>query len=112
MLWVLLQSVDASKFDCYTGTGDKLSCVLGDLTAAAGGEPLFGLFIFGVILFGNYLAGNGGVETPAVLTILLGGVLIPMLPGEYQAIAGTLILLGVAAGFFAVLQRYVLNPSV
>jgi hypothetical protein len=96
---------------CYSAGGDLLTCVLGDIVASLG-EPLFGLLIGGTALASIYAAGGRDIATPAVLVILFGGIMIPVLPGQYQTLAGSIMLVGFAAGLFGVAREYFLNPGV
>jgi hypothetical protein len=96
----------------YTSGGNLLEAVLNDLTAATGGEALFGILVGGAILLAFYIGGDRDLATPTVLTILLGSVLIPMLPGQYQQIGLSVIIVGIAAGIMAIANRYVLRLGV
>lgn len=96
----------------YTGGGDLLEAVLTDLTAATGGEALFGILAGGAIVLAFYVGGGRDLATPTVLTILLGSVLIPMLPGQYQQLGLSLIIVGIAAGIMAIANRYILRLGV
>jgi hypothetical protein len=96
----------------YTGGGDLLDAVLNSLTAATGGEALLGILFGGMIVVSFYVAGGRDLAAPTVLTILLGSVLIPMLPGQYQQIGLSLIIVGIAAGIMAIANRYVLRLGV
>jgi len=57
--------------------GDLLGCVLDGLFAAGPSESLMGLLLAGVLMTSLYIAGDGTVAVPAVVTILLGVVLVP-----------------------------------
>jgi hypothetical protein len=96
----------------YTGGGDLLSAVLADLTAATGGEALFGVLVGGLIVTSFYVGGDRDLATPTVLTIILGSVLIPMLPASYQQLGISLIIVGIAAGIMALANRYILRLGV
>jgi hypothetical protein len=93
---------------CYFG-GDALTCVLDQLVAATGGEALLGLLAGGVVFVVFWIAGRGDLATPTVALVLSGTVLIAMVPGGYQQIAGGVVLIGLAAALFQVLQKYVLS---
>jgi hypothetical protein len=96
---------------CITNSQQWLQCALGDLTAQVGGEAAFGLLLGGTTLLALYLV-DQSLATPSVILILAGGFLIPVLPADYAAMAGTLVVIGVAAGVFAIAKRYVANPGV
>lgn len=96
---------------CYAegAEGDLLECALNDLTAATSGEPLFGVLVGGAVIFSMYLAGNGHPAPPTVVTILLGSIMVPLLPGSYTQIAYTIVVLGLAFGVISIGGRYVLE---
>jgi hypothetical protein len=103
----IMQSVTES---CYFN-GSGLSCLLGQLTSATGGEALFGV-LSGAFLFGVfYAASDGRIDVPPVALILTGTVFVPMVPGNYGRLGGGIVLIGLAAGVWQVLQRYVLSPA-
>lgn len=92
-------------------SGSWHTCVFGNPTAAIG-EPLFGLFFGGVTILGMYLASGGKMDSAAVLTILLGALMVPVLPGGVVGAAYVIVVMGVAAGVISVAQKYMLNPGV
>lgn len=96
---------------CITNSQSWLQCALGDLTAQAGGEAAFALLAGGTTILVLYLL-DRSMATASVVLILAGGFLIPTLPAGYGSMAGTLVMLGVAAGVFSIAKRYVLNPGV
>lgn len=91
-------------------TGDWMSCLFDPVTATTT-EAGFGVFVGGITLVALYVAGGGGIATPAVILILLGGVLIPLLPGAYVGIAQGIVIIGVFGGVMAVARRYVLSAA-
>lgn len=102
------------QFGCYSDPGsDLLACALGDLATAVGGQIVFALIVGSVLLVSFWIASDGGLATPAVLTAIAGGLMIPALPPAYQGMALTVIFLGIAAGVLAGLNKYVSsNPTV
>jgi hypothetical protein len=96
---------------CITNSQSWLQCALADLTGQVGGEAAFGLLVGGAVILSLYVV-DRSMATASVILILAGGFLIPTLPASYGSMAGTLVLLGVAAGLFAVAKRYVLSPGV
>ena len=102
MLHTILQLGD------YT-SGGLLEAALTDLSAAVGGDAVFGLLVGGVLMLAFYLASNGGLATPATLTALVGGILIPALPPGFGRIAQVIIFLGLVAAIMAGLEKYVSN---
>lgn len=106
-MMMMMQSIGNS---CYFG-GDALSCLLDQLVAAFGGEALFGILLGGVIFAVFWVAAEGDLATPTVALILSGTVIIAMVPANYQAIAGGVVLIGLAAALFQGLQKYVLSGT-
>jgi hypothetical protein len=98
-----------SDLACYTSQGDRLACVFNDFAAATSGEAVFGLLLGGALLTSFYIASDGSIGVPAVILTLSGAFLIPILPGQLAGIAGTVIIMGLAAGIFAALRRYSLS---
>jgi hypothetical protein len=94
--------------DCYVSQGDRLACAFTDFAAATSGEAMFGLLLGGALLLSFYVASDGSVAVPAVMLTLTGAFLVPILPGQVAGIAGTVIIIGLAAGVFAGLRRYAL----
>jgi hypothetical protein len=103
--------LQAGDLSCYTqGTGGNLlTCVLDDLTLAAGGEAVFGLLVGSVVIVALYIAGNGDSATPTVATILLGSIAVPILPPQFEGAAYAILVLGIAFGMFAAAGRWVLR---
>lgn len=101
---VLLQSGEISIGD-YFG-GDLLRAALDDLVWAAGGEATFGVLIGGTVIGALWIAGDGDLATPAVLTVLLGVIMFPILPETYLNIARVISFLGLAAAVLAGLEKY------
>lgn len=92
----------------YT-SGGLLEAALNDLAAAVGGDGVFGLLAGGVLIMSFYLASSGGLATPAVLTALVGGLMIPVLPAGFARMAQVIIFLGLVAALLAGLDRWVDN---
>jgi hypothetical protein len=108
MTWTPLQSTS-----CYTSNPWNLlgECVLPQVVAAVGSEQMFGLLLGGSLIAGLWLAGDGDLATPAAVTVLVGGVLFPILPGGYLGIARTVAFLGLVAVILAVLEKYYLEGA-
>jgi hypothetical protein len=87
------------------------ACVLPQLVAAVGGQQLFGVLIGGSLIVGLWWAGEGDLATPATATVLVGGVMFPLLPASYLGIARTVALLGLAAMILAAVEKYYLEGS-
>lgn len=95
-----------SGLGCYTSQGDRLACVFNDLFAATGGEALFGLLLSGVLLLTFYIAPGGSIGLAAVVLVLVGAVLVPILPGSVAGLAGSLVIIGLASGIYVALRTY------
>lgn len=102
MFGITLQSIGNS---CYF-SGDVVSCQLDQLVTAFGGPGLFGLVLGATIFTTMFIASEGDLATPTVALILTGTVTVAMLPARYAELAGAVVLIGLAAGVFAVLRRY------
>jgi len=98
--------------DALNNPGEMTQWAIDNIFAALGGEALGGTLIGGSILVSLYLAGSRSFATPAVVLILFGGVLLPMLPGGLAQVASTVMLLGLVAAILAVAERYFINTSV
>lgn len=110
MLPVLpLQSISDSCY--FSGGGSATSCLVDQWTAAFGGEALFGLIMGSVIFVAFYWAADGQIATPTVALILTGTVLVPMVPGSYGRIAMGVVVIGLAAAVWQVLQKYVMSGA-
>ena len=102
------------SFDCYGGVGSSdvlADCTLPQLVSALGGEGLFALFVGGVAMYVMWEAADHEPAVPATVAILSGGLLLPILPSEYATVARTIMLLGLAAGIYAVARRYAMTPG-
>ena len=100
--------LNESSLSCFgQGTeGDLMQCVV-DGTFGAGPSPaLIGLLLAGVLLVSLYIAGDGTVTVPAVVTILLGSVMVPLLPAQYVGLVYTVTVVGVTVAAFAAYQRF------
>lgn len=82
-------------------------CALDQTAEAMGGDIMFGLFIGAATILVLYIAGNGGLAVPSVVTILIGGLGISVLPVQYQGTALVIIFLGLAAMLMAMFDKYV-----
>ncbi len=93
---------------CYFG-GSAVSCLLDQLVAATGGGGLFGALAGGVLFIVFYVAGDGGMATPTVAVILTGSVFVSMVPAGYQSLAMGVVVIGLSAAIWQVVQKYVLQ---
>jgi hypothetical protein len=96
--------------DCYIDNPfGWLNCGLSQLTAAVGGEGLFGLLIGGVTIMSFYIASGGNLATASTLTVLIGGLLVAALPASYQAIAITIMFIGLVGAVLRGLETFVFS---
>lgn len=105
--------IPLQSLGCYSNNPFNMlgECALPQLVAAVGGEQMFGVLIGLPLLAGLWLAGDGDLTTPATVTVLVGGVLFPLLPGTYLGIARTVAFLGLAAAVLAVIEKYYLEGA-
>lgn len=95
---------------CYFGD-QPLRCFIEQYVGGFGSPAAFGLLL-GVSMFMTlYVAGDGDMATPTVALVLFGGVLIPTLPGNFGEIGMAIVVIGLAAVLWQVVQKYVLSPS-
>ena len=92
--------------------GDALQWLLGTLVSAFGGPALFGLLLGAIIFVVFYVSADGDLATPTVALILTGTVTVSMIPANYQSIAYGVVVIGLAAALWQVLQQYVLSGAV
>jgi hypothetical protein len=90
--------------------GDWHRCLFESTTALIG-ESTFGVLIGIGIYAGLYVAGGGRTTTPTVVVILLATLMFPLLPGQFNGIAWSVLLVGAAASMLQVMQKYVLSPA-
>lgn len=99
--------------DCYTNNPRSMhTCAFGDMAGAFGGQGVFGLTVAGLVFFGGYTVGDGDIILPGVVLMLLGGILIPSLPPQYEGLALTLMFAGAVGAVMQLLGKYVFGPSV
>lgn len=99
-------TADAGRFSCYVDNETKmLGCAIAEYTNATG-SALFGLIVGGCLMLSLYVAADGDLVVPSVVTTLLGGALVTMLPGNYQPIAIAIMLLGLIGSLFAAAVKY------
>lgn len=101
-------TLNDTSLGCYAqGTeGDLVQCTLDGVMGAGPSPALVGLVMSGVVMTSLYIAGNGTVIVPAVVTILLGSVLVPLLPAQYVPLAYTVVVIGITAAAFSAYTRY------
>lgn len=103
----------APDLSCYSTPGNNImTCVLDDVVAAFGGEAVFGLITGFAVLFALWWANDGRIGTPAVVVLVTGGLMLPLLPAQYASIARAFAFIGLVAAVVAVGQRYFLDPNI
>lgn len=98
---MILQSISNS---CYFDSA--IACLLDQYIAAFGGQGTFGLIAGGTLFATFFIVSNGRLTPPAVILLLTGGVVVPLLPGQFGTLAGTIVLLGLAGAVFAAARKY------
>jgi hypothetical protein len=103
-----MAALNDSAVGCFAqGTeGDLTGCVIDGLFAAGPSPALMGLLLSGVLVTSLYIAGDGTVAVPAVVTILLGSVLVPLLPPQYVSLAYTVVVIGITVAAFSAYSRF------
>jgi len=100
-------SVANSDLGCFVDQSTPMTDCLVDGAFGAGPAPsLMGLLMGGTLLMSLYIAGDGDLIVPSVVTILLGGAMVPVLPPQFVPLAYSFLVLGVAATIFGVWIRY------
>lgn len=107
----LSASVAGLSMDCFLSSDDKLGCAIDGATAATRGAGIFAVLFMGTVLATNYLGGRQSLATPAVLMILLSGVVMSYLPGQFAGYGLTFIIIGVAGAFWTIAKKFVLEPG-
>lgn len=89
---------------------DYLDAILYELTSGLGTE-LFGLFVASFVFIMLYYASDGRFGVPAVVMTLAGGWLVAEVPAAYRGAPQVIVIVGLAAGVWAMMRRYFLRPS-
>ena len=94
-----MTNLSDSTVGCWAqgAQGDLFQCAL---------DGLFGLVVAGTLVTSLYIAGDGTIVVPAVVTILLGAVMVPILPPQFQLFAYSIVALGIVAAGLAVWTRF------
>ena len=101
------QPLDEGMIGCFSeGTGAATDCVLEGMFAAGPAPELIGLLLGGTLVTSLYVAGDGTVVVPAVVTILVGSVMVPLLPAQYVSMAWAFVFLGTALAVFSAYTRF------
>jgi len=99
--------IEESELGCFLDESTEMTDCLVDGAFAAGPAPsLMGLLMGGTLITSLYVAGDGSTVVPAVVTILLGSVLVPILPPQYVGFAYTVVVLGITVAAFSAWTRF------
>lgn len=100
--------IQDSPIGCFAEGADSgvYECVIDGMFTAGPAPELMGLLLGGTLLTSLYIAGKGTVSVPAVVTILVGAVLVPLLPAQYVTLAYTVVVMGIVVALFAMWTRF------
>lgn len=73
------------------------------------GEPATGVIIGGSLMLSFYIAGDGDIAAPSVATMLLAGIMVPILPGDARSSAYIIAFFGLVGAVVAVGRTYMLE---
>lgn len=99
----------ATDIGCLQQTQDGYRCMLDAMVAAFGGEAVMGLVVGGLTILALYIGSSYHPAPPSIGTMLLGGLMVPALPRQYQTTAQVVMLMGLIAGIWVMLRRYSLE---
>lgn len=94
---VLTNTSDPDKYADLWASGDWFDAVVQPFLDLLG--PIFPLVV-GLGVAGMLFVWSGSMALPIVVMILIGGLLIPVMPPEAQAVGGGLLLLGIALALY------------
>ena len=103
-----MSELENSTLSCFAEgvEGDMTACVVDSVFAAGPAPGLMGLVLAGTLITSLYVAGDGSIVVPAVVTILLGSVMVPLMPAQYVSAAYAVVVIGVTVAGFAVWTRF------
>ena len=103
-----MTNLSDSAVGCWAqgAQGDLFQCALDGLFGAGPSPGVFGLVVAGTLVTSLYIAGDGTIVVPAVVTILLGAVMVPILPPQYVGFAYTVVVLGITVAAYAAWVRF------
>jgi hypothetical protein len=110
-LTAALAASDGLSAKCFLESQDHLGCLIDGATAATRGVGFAVILFVGTMLTSNYLAGRQSLATPAVLMILVSGIAMSYLPGQFQGYGFTMIIIGVAGAIWVIGKQYILDPG-
>ena len=99
--------IEDTDLGCFVDESLTMTeCVTDGIFSAGPAPSLVGLILAGTLLTSLYLAGNGTVIVPAVITILLGSAMVPLLPAQFVSIAWAVLAVGTTAAVFSLWVRF------
>jgi hypothetical protein len=101
--------LQATNITCLRATGDAYGCMIDQTIAAFGGDAVMGLIVGGMVVLSLYISSSYHPAPPSIGTMLIGGLLIPILPQQHQGTAMVIMLIGFIAGVWVLLRRYVME---
>ena len=99
--------IEESDLGCFLDENTEMTeCLIESVFAAGPAPSLMGLLMGGTLITSLYVAGDGSTVVPAVVTILFGSVLVPILPAQYVGFAYTVVVLGITVAAFSAWTRF------
>jgi len=99
------------SLECYFNGPAPWTCVFDQSSVAVGGEGILGLIIGFLVVFPLWYVSDGHPAPPTIATLMLSGMVVPMLPPSYRSTVITILIVGGVSGLIAVARAYVLNPG-
>lgn len=98
---------DDTELGCWIDPDTQMTeCMVEGAFGAGPAPELMGLMMAGTLITSLYIAGDGTTSVPAIVTILLGAVMVPVLPAQYVGFAYTVVVMGIVVALFAVWTRF------
>lgn len=101
--------MSATDIGCLRNSGDGWQCFLDATVAAFGSDALMGFVVGSMLILSLYIASSYHPAPPSIGTMLIAGVMIPLLPAHYRGMAQVVMLMGFIVGVYVFLRRYVLE---
>ena len=99
--------IEDSDVGCFVDEATTMTeCVTEGIFQAGPAPSLIGLMLSGTLLTSLYIAGNGTVIVPAVITIMLGSAMIPLLPAQFISLAYAGVAVGLTVATFSLWVRF------
>lgn len=103
-----MTTIDDTALGCFAQgvEGDMTQCVVDGVFGAGPAPELIGLLLAGTLIASLYIAGDGSVVVPGIVTIMLFGLVVTMLPAQFALYAYTIAFFGAAVAVFAAYTRF------